>query len=364
MNLHKEINFESEVCQHLATHGWLYAEGEAATGYDRVRALFIAQFGQPKYTVLHGQSWGAGVAARTAEIFTASGNNVGTNMPANKPVYDAALLTSGVLGGGSQSYDFRLDLRVVYQAVCNNHPKPDEPDYPLWQGLPPKSTLTRADLAARVNACTGVQQKPADRSATQQRNLTTLLDVIRIPESSLLGHMNWATWHFQDIVFNRLKGRNPFGNDQVRYRGSADDDALNAKVARYAADPAAMADFSADTDPQGRIAVPVLTMHGINDGVAFVELESTFRETMAQGGSLPRLVQVFTRNENHSYSSDAQYVTAMRALLDWVASGNKPTPARIASQCADIAVNFEPQTGCRFLPNYQPRPLASRVPAR
>ena len=344
----------------------------AAEDTDRVRALFVAQWGQPKYTVLHGQSWGAGVAARTAEIFAAPSNpgttvnTVNTVDPIDirKPAYDAVLLTSGVLGGGSQSYNFRLDLRVVYQAVCNNHPKPDEPDYPLWQGLPPKSTLTRADLAARVNACTGVQQKPADRSATQQRNLTTLLDVIRIPESSLLGHMNWATWHFQDIVFNRLKGRNPFGNDQVRYRGSADDGALNAKVARYAADSAAMADFSADTDPQGRIAVPVLTMHGINDGVAFVELESTFRETMAKGGSLPRLVQVFTRNENHSYSSDAQYVTAMRALLDWVASGNKPTPARIASQCADIAVNFETQTGCRFLPDYQPQPLASRVPAR
>ena len=41
MNLHKEINFETEICQHLATHGWLHAEGDAA-GYDRSRALFPA----------------------------------------------------------------------------------------------------------------------------------------------------------------------------------------------------------------------------------------------------------------------------------------------------------------------------------
>ena len=338
----------------------------AAEDTDRVRALFIAQWGQPKYTVLHGQSWGASVAARTAEIFIPPDNSVNpvNLVNTNKTAYDAVLLTSGVLGGGSQSYNFRLDLRVVYQAICNNHPKPDESAYPLWQGLPINNTLTRVELAARVDACTGVRHKPTDRSAAQQRNLTTIVDVIRIPESSLLGHMNWATWHFQDIVFNRLNGRNPFGNDKVRYRGSADDGALNTNVARYTADRAAMADFSADTDPQGRIPVPVLTMHGINDAVAFVELESTFRDTMTKGGSLPRLVQVFTRDENHSYSSDAQYVTAMRALLDWVASGNKPTPSLLASQCANMAANFEPQSGCRFLPDYQPQPLASRVPAR
>ena len=41
MSLHKEISFETEICQHLAAHGWLYAEGDAA-GYDRARALFPA----------------------------------------------------------------------------------------------------------------------------------------------------------------------------------------------------------------------------------------------------------------------------------------------------------------------------------
>ncbi len=39
MGLHKEIHFETEICNYLATHGWLYAEGEAAQ-YDRALALF------------------------------------------------------------------------------------------------------------------------------------------------------------------------------------------------------------------------------------------------------------------------------------------------------------------------------------
>ena len=41
MSLHTEINFEDEVCQHLAAYGWLYAEKDAAD-YDRTLALFPA----------------------------------------------------------------------------------------------------------------------------------------------------------------------------------------------------------------------------------------------------------------------------------------------------------------------------------
>lgn len=40
-NLHQEIHLETEICEHLAAHGWLYAEGDAAD-YDRGRALFPA----------------------------------------------------------------------------------------------------------------------------------------------------------------------------------------------------------------------------------------------------------------------------------------------------------------------------------
>ena len=39
MSLHKEIHFEVEICEHLAAHGWLYADGDAAK-YDRTKSLF------------------------------------------------------------------------------------------------------------------------------------------------------------------------------------------------------------------------------------------------------------------------------------------------------------------------------------
>ena len=67
MSVHKEINFEVEICDHLASHGWLYADGDAAK-YDRARALFPddvlawVQTTQPKawdtLTKNHGTSAG------------------------------------------------------------------------------------------------------------------------------------------------------------------------------------------------------------------------------------------------------------------------------------------------------------------
>ena len=39
MSLHKEISFETEICEYLAEHGWAYAD-KAAAEYDRKRALF------------------------------------------------------------------------------------------------------------------------------------------------------------------------------------------------------------------------------------------------------------------------------------------------------------------------------------
>ena len=250
----------------------------AAEDTERLRQLFVLQVARPELTILHGQSFGAGVAAKGAELYT----------------YDGVLLTSGVLGGGPRSYDFRLDLRVVYQALCANHPRADETPYPLWMGLPPDTHMTAEDLKKRADNCLGLDQPAAARSAEQARKLKAIVDVIHIPERSIHGHLNWATFAFRDIVQKRTGGGNPFSNIGVVYSGSADDAALNASVLRYAANPAAVAQFSADAGLSGRIKVPVLTVHAIHDPIAFVELQNLFGQTMAAAGQADHLVQTYT----------------------------------------------------------------------
>lgn len=335
-----------------------YGVTMAAEDTERLRRIFVHAFGQPRRTLLHGQSYGGGVAAKAAELYAPAGDA--------KSPYDGLLLTSGVIGGGNNNYDFRLDLRVVYQYVCRNHPRPDEAQYPLWMGLPADSKLTRADLAARVKECTGVGLPAAQRTPEQAAHLKTILSVVKIQERSLLGHLTWATWLFQDLVQKRLDGRNPFGNIGVVYTGSADDAALNAGVARYAADPQAKGALAADSQPTGRTALPTVGLHAIDDPTAFVELENAYRRIRDAAGTGSLLVQSFSSEREHSYLSDSEYPALFAALLDWIDKGEKPTPEGLAQRCKALAARYDTdgKNGCHIQPAWQPPTLESRVPAR
>lgn len=320
-----------------------FAVTTAAEDTERVRRIFVAHVAKPRRTLLHGQSWGAMVATRAAEMFPAS--------------WEGILLTSGVVAGPA-TYDFRLDLRALYQHLCNNLPRADEPQYPLSIGLPDDSKLTNADLTARADECLGIRKPAAQRTPAQAQKLKTIVDVLQIPADSVVGHLNWGTFTLRDVVAKN-GGVSPFGNERVRYVGSSDDAALNAGVARFRADPVAVARFAADADHRGRFAVPVISAHGISDSTVFVEGQDTLRARMAAAGNGDRLVQVYVDSGEHSYWGDAYYPPLFDALLDWVEKGQKPTPAGIADRCRVARPGQAAE--CRFLVGYQPKPLASRI---
>jgi hypothetical protein len=326
----------------------------AAEDTERLRRIFRAHVAVPTRTILHGQSWGAGVAAKAAEMFTQE--TVGVQP------YDGVLLTSGVLAGGTRSYDFRTDLRVVYQYLCNNHPRPTETQYALNVGLPAGATMSQADLTSRVNECLGLDKPAAQRTAEQQAKVQTIVNVIKIPASAIQAHINWGTFHFQDVVSKRTGGASPFGNSGAWYTGSSDDAALNAGVLRYRAAASAVQTFGADTDPTGKIPVPVLSAKWISDPTAFVELDAHFRNVMHLAGGGDRLVQTFTTNGTHSYISHPTYPALMAALLQWVEQGTKPTPAGVAAACSSLEATFG--TGCSFDPAYSAAQLETRVAPR
>jgi hypothetical protein len=324
----------------------------AAADTEQVRRLFVDAFGAPDTTLLHGQSWGGDVAAKTLEIY-------GQKRTGR---YDGALLTNGVLAGGTRGYDYRLDLRAVYQYYCHNHPRPSEPQYELWRGLPAGSTMTSAELRRRAQECTGYQSAPEERTAEQRANLATILDVVRIPERTFFSHLNFATFTFRDIVHERLGDRNPFSNTGVTYAGSDDDAALNRGVLRYDADPVARRDLSFDSDLTGEISIPVLTMHAIGDPTAFVEHESAYRASVREAGNGDHLVQSFTRESEHSSLSDSEYATAIDALRTWVTDGRRPTATSLAAGCPTHDVAYG--QGCFFDPAFRPGSYFERVYSR
>ncbi len=317
-----------------------YGTRMAAEDTDNLRRMVSAML-KPRKVFIHGQSWGGNVAAKTIELYRG---------------YDAALLTSGVMAGGTRGYDYRVDLRAVYQYYCGNHPRPSEAQYPLWMGLRPGSTMTTAGLRGRIEECLGTA---GNRTPEQQQKLTDILTVTKIPEETLNSHLNFATFTFRDIVSNRLDGKNPFSNAGVRYKGSHDDAALNAGVERFSADPEAKAALAYDSDLTGKIDIPVLSVHAIGDPTAFVEHESAYRDTVMKAGRWWNLVQTFTTEATHSAFSDSEYATAVQSLSVWEKWGLRANPYLIAADCPRHDQGYG--TGCFFDPRYRPMPYESRV---
>ena len=332
-----------------------YGVRMAAEDTDYLRRLFVERFGQPERIYLHGQSWGGNVAAKAMELYGTDDNG--------HHRYDGALLTSGVLGGGTQAYQFRADLRAVYQYYCANHPYPDETQYPLWEGLPKGAEMTPEELNARVDACTGAGLPAAQRTLIQQQTLNNIVDVVRIPPGTLKAHMRWSTFLFQDMVEQRLGGASPFSNRNVRYRGSSNDEALNKGISRFDEDARAVEKLGVDAGLSGNTDIPTVTMHAIDDPIIFVENEWLYRRARQDSGTADSLVQIYTDEARHSKLSTPQYAAALESLDRWVERGHKPTPEAVAQYCEtrEAAVY---DGGCHFDTDYEVADWRARVYAR
>jgi hypothetical protein len=331
-----------------------YGVAMAVADSDNARKFFIARLGKPQRTILHGASYGGLVGAKLIETYAKN--------PDGSAAYDGAFLNSGAVTGATLNYQHRVDLRAVYQYYCKNLPRPEEAQYPLWNGVAPDSKMTLKDLDAVVDECTGVGHPPAARSDQQKQNLANILGVIGYPEGLLVRHMQAATLLFRDIVKNTTGGRSPFGNENVHYKGSSDDVALNRDVVRFSADPAAVAAVKADGDLTGVLPVPVVSIHSINDPQVVVEGQSAYRDTVKAAGSSDRLLQAFTDERAHTGQSSPELAAALDGLMQWIEKGTKPTPQSIAAACEQLRASLDGP--CRYHPEYAPQPYATRYYSR
>ena len=314
-----------------------YGVRMAAEDADNSRKIFWDQFGRPERTILHGQSWGGNVAGKAAELYGAD--------EAGRLNYDGVLLTNGVLMGGTRAYQFRADLRAVYQFYCGNHPSRQDGAYPVWQGLPANATMTRAELRRRVVECTGLGLSQRERRADQTRKLRDILAVTGVEEDELVAHLSWATFLFQDLVQKRLGGLNPFDNSLTVYSGSSDDVALNAGVERFAADPRAVEQLAYDADLSGLIVAPTVTIHARHDPTVTYLADAEYARTVAAAGRSALLAQALTDEDQHSKLEDGGYLTALEALETWIDTGARPDPSGFQQAC----LARRPAAMCRFV---------------
>jgi GNAT superfamily N-acetyltransferase len=331
-----------------------YGVEMAAADTDAARAFFVTRIAKPKHTLVHGASYGGLVTAKLLETYAKA--------PDGTAQYDGAFLNSGLVIGAPIGYQFRADLRAVYQYYCKNLPRPAEAQYPLWMGLPAQSTLTAKDLAARIDDCAGVAKPAAERSAGQKRNLSNIIGVMGFSDRVLVRNMQAATFLFRDIQLRITQGKSAFSNIGVRYKGSDDDAALNAGVVRFASDPRAVAALAADGQPTGALLIPMVSIHSINDPQVAVEVQAAYRARVDGAGNGARLVQAYTDEAQHTGQSAPEIAAALDGLMQWIEKGVAPTPESIAQSCKALQAALDGP--CRYHPDFTPKPYDTRFYAR
>src|SRR5215203_4708410 len=82
-----------------------------------------------------------------------------------------------------------------------------------------------------------------------------------------------------------------------------------------------------NTDYNGKIRNPILSVHTIIDPLLVVANESAYAELNASAGKQELLFQTYTTGVGHCNFTGPQLLTAIGAIDSWVRTGVRPTPA-------------------------------------
>lgn len=216
MALHNEIQFEIDICQHLASHGWLYAEpGQEgdAKGYDSPRALYPAdllawvQVTQPQawevLTKHHGTSTEAMLLDRLRKALDERGTldvlRVGMEMLGLKaPLKLAQFKPALAMNPDLEARYAANRLRVVRQCRTNHN---DIIDLVLFlNGIPVATAELKTDFTQDVNAA--VDQYRFDR-IPKPKGKTTTEPLLDFPRGALV---HFAVSNRTVMMTTRLQG--------------------------------------------------------------------------------------------------------------------------------------------------------------
>jgi pimeloyl-ACP methyl ester carboxylesterase len=249
----------------------------------------------PSRSVIVGVSEGGLVAALSAERYPDR--------------FDGALAACGPVGSFRRQLEYFDDFRVVF-------------DY-LFPGVIPGSPV---DVPENVTARWDAVYTPAVVAAllTKPEAARELIRITRAPVASDdLASIAITTvgllWY--NVIGSRdaqaRLGGQPYDNSSRVYSGSSDDAALNAGVARFTADPSALAAL-AEFETSGNLSVPMVTLHTTGDPIVPVEQEAVYADKVRQNGAGIRLTQTAVDRYGHCSFEAAELFGAFTTLIQKV----------------------------------------------
>lgn len=310
---------------------------------EQMVAAFENEFGVPDEVLLTGASLGGIVTAAALEKADL-GNVTG------------ALTLCGAVAG-SRNWDGALDLRLLYDAVCDDVKKARIPGGA--KGLVKNSSLRPADVAKAVNACFGLNKKASKRKNAQKKRLARFLEVAKIPENFIHTNMSYVTFAMADLVYDKkkMKGKQGAGNEGVDYG----DDEINETIERVGPKKSKARKLAKNYTPSGKVGdVKIVSLHTDKDGLVIVENESEWAKVVPED---QLTIGVVVEDEpSHCLFSPAEFIGGWFALQDWIESGNQPTAGDLQTSC----LSWEGLVGgpCRIDPDFVIPDMDTRVRPR
>ncbi len=349
------------------TGAWLLAHGFAlagssysATGWAIAQALpdqiatlnvFGHAYGRPSRTIAWGHSLGgiitAGLIQRYPRRFT------------------AALPMCGVLSGGVATWNTALDSAFAFQQLLApakglqvvNITNP-QANLGLAETVAAQAQATPAGQARIALAAaladtpgwfTSLSAQPARTDYAAQEANQFLWDAeVDFPfafafrqnlEADAGGNPSWNT----GVNFTTQLRKSVNYREVVHLYKAAglslkkDLRTLN-KAGRISANPKAVAYLARNISFNGKISVPVLTLHTTGDGLVVPENEQAYAAVVARAGNSRLLRQVFVSRAGHCAFTPAETIAAVQVLLNRVQTGKwNATALRPASLNAAAA---------------------------
>ena len=349
------------------TGGWLLSHGYALAGSsyattgwaiqqalpDQVGTLgvFDRTYRTPGRTIAWGHSLGGIITAGLIQRYPG--------------LFSAALPMCGVLSGGVATWNTALDSAFGFQQLV-------DPSVQLVNITNPGTNLSGAEAAV-----TAAQQSPQGRARlalaaalADTPGWFTPLSHEPAPGNYAAQEANQYLWDTQvDFPFvfafraelEARAGGNPSWNTGVNYAVqlaksadarevvalyhaaglslTADLNKLN-QAPRISAKPSAVRYLAQNIAFDGRLSVPVLTMHTTGDGLVVPENEQAYQQVVQQAGDQSMLRQTFVDRAGHCAFTPAETITAVQTLLNRLGTGHwnraALTPAALNAQAAAL----------------------------
>jgi hypothetical protein len=264
--------------------------------------------------------------------------------------FKAALPMCGVLSGGVATWNTALDAEFAFQQLI-------DPSVSVANITDPSANVASA-LAAAVQA---------QKTAAGRARLSLAAALADTPgwftplspqpaasnyQAQEVNQYKWATQVTFPFAFGlradleARAGGNPSWNTGVNYfrdlLKSADlpevlalyqkaglsldqDLATLAAAPRISADPAAKKYLEHNITYNGQLSMPVLTMHTAGDGLVVPENEQAYDAVVAKAGDSALLRQVYVNRAGHCAFTPAETITAAKALLNRLSTGQWPS---------------------------------------